>query len=68
MEINDVLVIGFEKWLQTLGYAESTVTVSVNYLRDFFFYLKDLPADRHGNEISNLGQINKQTLDNYCIY
>ncbi len=68
MEINGVLIEGFEKWLQTLGYAESTVTVSVNYLRDFFFYLKDLPADRHGNEISNLGQINKQTLDNYHSY
>lgn len=68
MEINSVLVKGFEKWLQTLGYAESTVTVSVNYLRDFFFYLKDLPADRHGNEINDLGQINKQTLDNYHRY
>lgn len=68
MEINSVLVKGFEKWLQTLGYAESTVTVSVNYLRDFFFYLEDLPADRYGNEIRNLEQITPDTIKDYHHY
>lgn len=61
MEVNGVLIKGFEKWLQTLGYAESTVFASVNYLRDFFFYLKE-------NEISSLEQINNQILDNYHNY
>lgn len=61
MEVNGVLVKGFEKWLQTLGYAESTVFASVNYLQDFFFYLKE-------NEINNLNQIDKQTLDGYHNY
>ena len=61
MEINGVLVKGFERWLQTLGYAESTVLASVNYLRDFFFYLKE-------NEINSLEQINNQILNNYHNY
>lgn len=58
MEVNGILVKGFEKWLQTLGYAESTVFASVNYLRDFATWLDE-------NNVSNLKQINKQTLDNY---
>jgi integrase/recombinase XerD len=61
MEINGVLVKGFERWLQTLGYAESTVLASVNYLRDFFFYLKE-------NEMNSLEQINNQILNNYHNY
>jgi integrase/recombinase XerD len=40
MEINAVLSESFEKWLNTLGYAPSTVYASTNYVRDFFFYLK----------------------------
>ena len=31
---------GFKKWLQTLGYAQSTVCMSVKFVSDFFFYLK----------------------------
>lgn len=40
MDINAVLIESFEKWLNTLGYAQSTVYASTNYVRDFFFYLK----------------------------
>lgn len=40
MEINVILSESFEKWLNTLGYAPSTVYASTNYVRDFFFYLK----------------------------
>lgn len=31
---------GFRKWLKTLGYAQSTVVLSVKFVSDFFFYLK----------------------------
>lgn len=40
MEINVVLQKGFERWLNTIGYADTTVYASTNYVRDFFFYLK----------------------------
>ena len=39
MEINVVLTEGFEKWLNTLEYAPSTVYLSTRYVSDFFFYL-----------------------------
>lgn len=58
MDINDVLKQGFEKWLRTLGYAESTVYASENYVRDFFFYLKSI-------EITSLEQITKTTINDY---
>jgi site-specific recombinase XerD len=61
MEINGVLAESFEKWLQTLGYAESTVIASVNYLRDFTDWLDE-------NNLNNLKEINKQTLDHYHNY
>jgi len=61
MEINGVLAESFEKWLQTLGYAESTVIASVNYLRDFAAWLDE-------NNLNNLKEINKQTLGNYHNY
>jgi integrase/recombinase XerD len=61
MEVNGVLLGNFKKWLQTLGYAESTVYGSVNYIRDFFFYLKSL-------EIKNLEQITKATIKDYYNY
>ena len=61
MEINNVLNKGFERWLKTLGYAESTVYVSTNYIRDFFFYLKL-------NEITNLEQIQPTTISTYHKY
>ncbi len=61
MEVNVVLLENFKKWLQTLGYAESTVYGSVNYIRDFFFYLKSI-------EIKSLEQITKTTIKDYHNY
>lgn len=58
MEINATLTESFERWLKTLGYAESTVYVSVNYIRDFFFYLKE-------TEITNIEQIQSNTIKTY---
>ena len=58
MEVSVILKEGFRKWLQTLGYADSTVYGSVRYVDDFFFYLNQ-------NEIYNLDQINTETILNY---
>ena len=61
MEINAILNEGFERWLKTLGYAESTVYVSSNYIRDFFFYLKKV-------EVKELETISPQIITNYHNY
>lgn len=61
MEVNVVLLENFKKWLQTLDYAESTVYGSVNYVRDFFFYLKKI-------EIKSMEQITKTTIKDYHQY
>jgi len=58
MDINVILKEGFEKWLQTLDYAESTVYGSVRYVNDFFFYLKQ-------HRINSLDQIQPETIINY---
>lgn len=58
MDINDVLKTGFEKWLQTLDYAESTVYGSARYINDFFFYLKT-------HKINNLEEIQSETINDY---
>lgn len=58
MEINVVLSESFKKWLNTLGYAPSTVYASLRYVNDFFFYLKT-------SEITHLEAIKPQTLTNY---
>ena len=58
MEINVLLTVSFEKWLNTLGYAPNTVYLSVRYLDDFFFYLKSL-------DITDLEQIQPVTLNSY---
>jgi len=60
-EINNILQTGFEKWLKTLGYAQSTVYLSVKYAGDFFFYLKTL-------EISSLEEIQPETIKGYRDY
>jgi site-specific recombinase XerD len=44
MEEPVVLTESFERWLRTLGYAESTVYASTRYVDDFFFYLRGLSA------------------------
>jgi integrase/recombinase XerD len=61
MEINERLPKSFEKWLKTLGYAESTVYLSVRYVNDFFFYLKSL-------DITNLEQIQPTVINSYYKY
>lgn len=61
MEVNVVLTESFEKWLKTLGYAESTVHGSVRYVSDFFFYLKSF-------EIINLEQIQPTVVTGYYNY
>jgi len=61
MEINDELERSFEKWLQTLGYAESTVYASKRHVHDFFFYLKE-------NEITRLEAIQSEIIKAYHNY
>ncbi|HBH48418.1 MAG TPA: hypothetical protein DDX98_07250 [Bacteroidales bacterium] len=61
MVINGVVIKSFEKWLQTLGYAESTVNASTNYVRDFFFYLKTVG-------VTELEQIEASTINSYYKY
>ena len=58
MEVSEGLHNSFKKWLNTLGYAESTVYNSVNYVRDFLNWM-------NGNK---LRQIESQTIQNYYTY
>ena len=58
MEINDLIPQSFERWLTTLGYAKSTVYLSVHYINDFFFYLKSI-------DMTSLEQIQKATIEGY---
>ena len=58
MDITVVLIESFERWLKTLGYAESTVYASTRYINDFFFYLKKA-------EITSIEVIEQITLTNY---
>lgn len=61
MEITGVLNHDFGKWLNTLGYAESTVYASTNYVRDFFNWLEKTP-------VKDLNQINNQVIKTYHNY
>lgn len=61
MEINNVLQNSFERWLNTIGYAESTVYASTNYVRDFFTWLDKTP-------VRELSQINNQVVKTYHDY
>jgi integrase/recombinase XerD len=58
MDINVILLQGFEKWMQTLEYAPSTIYASVRYVSDFFFYLKSL-------EVTALEQIENASITAY---
>jgi integrase/recombinase XerD len=58
MDINVILLQGFEKWLKTLEYAPSTIYASVRYVSDFFFYLKSL-------EVTALEQIENASITAY---
>ena len=51
----------FQSWLQTLGYAKSTVTGSPAYVKEFLFYLEKVG-------IQKLGQIDNQVTKDYFIY
>jgi integrase/recombinase XerD len=53
-----LLLQGFEKWLKTLEYADSTVYASTSYLRNFFIYLTE----------RELPEINNQVIKTYCEY
>jgi integrase/recombinase XerD len=52
---------GFRSWLETLGYAKSTVTGSPALVREFFFYLEN-------KEILELEQVNNQVIKDYFVY
>lgn len=56
-----LLLQGFQRWLKTLEYADSTVYGSVSYLRDFFTWLT-----KQG--IVKPERINKQTIKVYYEY
>ena len=61
MEVSEGLHNSFKNWLNTLGYAESTVYNSVNYVRDFFNWLND-------DEKIKLPRIENQVIQNYSDY
>ena len=58
MEVNSVLEQSFKKWLQTLGYAESTVYNSIIYVRAFLKWLEL-------QQITKLNQITKSIIKSY---
>ena len=51
----------FERWLNTLEYAQSTVSMSVNYLRDFFIFLEEF-------KVQSIDQVDKLVIDVYYEY
>ncbi len=61
MNIYNILTEDFEKWLVALGYADSTVYASTNYVRDFFDWLRSTP-------IKDINQINNQVISTYHEY
>lgn len=58
MDVNVVLTQSFEKWLRALGYAQSTVYLSVCFVHDFFFYLKS-------HQIQSIEAIQPETITTY---
>jgi len=61
MDVQVIIQNDFEKWMNAIGYAESTVYASVNYVRDFFTWLDKTP-------IKELNQINNQVIKTYYEY
>ncbi len=55
------LEYGFASWLETLGYAKSTVYGSPSYVKAFFFYLEQ-------QEIFILTEITNQVIKDYFVY
>ena len=58
MVILVILEESFEKWLRTMGYAESTVDASTRYVGDFFEWLQM-------NSIEDLDQVDGQVVKTY---
>jgi len=56
-----LLIKSFGKWLNTLEYAQSTVVISINYLRDFFEYLEK-------NKLNSISAIDKTVIEIYHEY
>ena len=52
---------GFENWLRTLNYAESTVYGSPAYLRAFFYFLEQ-------KQVNDLHLVNKSHIRDYLAY
>jgi integrase/recombinase XerD len=61
MDIDIILQEGFEKWLITMGYADTTVYSSTRYVQNFFDWLRPTP-------IKDLNQINSQVIRSYINY
>jgi len=61
MLIHVILQNDFEKWLVAMGYADSTVSGSVNYLRDFLEWLKK-------SGIKELSQVDGKVVRIYYEY
>jgi len=55
------LIRSFEKWLNTLEYATSTVNISVSYLRDFFEFLEEF-------KVKSINEIDKIVIEVYYEY
>jgi integrase/recombinase XerD len=55
------LTESYKEWLETLGYAQSTVYGSPPYVKAFFFYLES-------KEISSIVEITSQIIKDYFVY
>ena len=61
IDLHVVMEESFEKWMNTLDYAEGTVRVSVHYVRDFFLYLKSVG-------IAHLEDVKSEVITGYYEY
>ena len=56
-----ILTESYKEWLETLGYAQSTVYGSPLYVKAFFFYLES-------KEIFSIVEITSQIIKDYFVY
>jgi integrase/recombinase XerD len=61
IKINGLLQASFKNWMNSLGYAQSSIDTSINFIKDFFFYLKN-------KEIQHLEQVNRKIIIEYHRY
>ena len=59
------LTESYKEWLSILGYNRSSVGSLPRRIKEMFSWLEDLPADRHGNDITQLTQITKEHINTY---